>query len=143
MVIALAVVAFAAMLFLSATRERLPRVGDHWHARYSVVICGETLPPFPTTPGNVHTHGDSVIHIHPAVPAEAGRNANLARFFASAGVAFSSDRLELPDGRVVRNGDRCPDGQAGQIGLLVNGNSSDEFDRYVPQDRDVIVVEFR
>jgi hypothetical protein len=142
-VTALAGAAFAALLLAAATREPLPRVGDHWHAAYRVVLCGETLPPFPPGPGNVHTHGDGVIHIHPAVSSEAGRNANLVRFFGSAGVDFAADRIVLPDGRAFRNGDRCPDGTPGRIRLLVNGRPLDEIERYVPKDGDEVVVEFR
>jgi len=135
-------VGFVALLFAASSKPRLPRVGDHWHARYSVAICGQTLAPFPYTPGNVHTHGDGVIHIHPQAPFESGRNANLGRFFASAGVVFARGRLEFPDGRRFREGDRCPDSRQGRVRVLVNGKPSDAFERYVPQDGDQIVIEF-
>lgn len=68
---------------------RLPRVGDHWHASYEVVLCGRPEPQLAYSPGNIHTHGDGVIHIHPATPEEAGSNAHLGRFFASAGITFA------------------------------------------------------
>ncbi|MDQ7820788.1 MAG: hypothetical protein QN173_08390 [Armatimonadota bacterium] len=133
---------FTGLLVLAARQPALPRVGDHWHARYAVVVCGRERPPFPPTPGNVHTHGDGLIHIHPVLPVEAGRNATLGRFFASAGVRFSRDALEFPDGTVYRTGDRCPDGRPGRLRLLVNGRSRDAFDTYVPQDGDTIEVRF-
>lgn len=140
---AAAVVAFGGLLVVAATRPVPPRVGDHIHARYGVVICGQLHPQFPFTPGNVHTHGDGVIHVHPANAGEAGRNANLARFFESAGVKFSRDWIVFPDGKAYRNGDRCPDGSIGTVRLVMNGEPSDAFERYVPRDGDTIVVEFQ
>ncbi len=137
-----AAVGFIGLLFAASSRPRLPRVGDHWHARYSVTICGQTLTQFPYTPGNVHTHGDGVIHIHPQTPFESGRNANLGWFFAGAGVEFARGKLELPDGRRFHDGDQCPNGQPGRVRLLVNGKPSDSFEQYVPQNGDQIVVEF-
>lgn len=134
---------FVALLVLVGSRPRLPRIGDHWHARYRVVICDQEYPRFPPTPGGVHTHGDGVIHIHPQSRDESGWNANLGRFFGSAGVEFSQDRIAFPDGKTYRNGDRCPNGQAGTVRLSVNGTAHEDFERYVPQDGDTIVVEFR
>lgn len=138
----LAVVVFVALLAAAARQARGVPVGAHWHARYSMAICGQQHPQFPPAPGNVHTHGDGVIHLHPTTPAEAGRNANLKRFFLSAGVVFSRDRIVFPDGKTYRNGDRCPDGTVGEVRLLVNGKPSTVFERYLPQDGDTVVVEF-
>lgn len=139
---AVAVFVFVALLFAAASRPRGPRVGDHWHARYAVVICGERRPQFPFTQGGVHTHGDGVIHIHPQLSSESGRNATLGRFFGSAGVKFTRDSIAFPDGKAYRNGDRCPDGRLGTLHLLVNRTRSNAFDRYIPQDGDSLVVEF-
>ena len=138
-----AIVLFVGLLVIAARRPKLPKIGEHWHARYSVVICAQAHPQFPPTSGDVHTHGDGVIHIHPQQPGTAGRNATLGRFFESAGVKFSGDRIEFPDGKVYRNGDRCADGTAGKVRLQVNGKPSGAFERYVPQDGDTIVVQFR
>jgi len=129
-------------LILMAGADEPPRRGNHWHARYVVIICGVPRPQFPYTQGGVHTHGDGVVHIHPESRSEMGRNANLRRFFESAGAVFAQDRIELPDGTRYRNGDRCPDGTAGMLRLLVNGKPSDAYERYVPRDGDTIVVEF-
>lgn len=130
------------VLLVMAGGEQPPRRGDHWHARYAVVICGVPRPQFPPTQGDVHTHGDGVIHSHPQARSETGKNANLRRFFQSAGVGFARERIEFPDGTRYRNGDPCPDGSPGTLRLLVNGRPSDAFERYVPRDRDTIVVEF-
>lgn len=139
---ALGTAIFVALILLAGGSGQRPRAGDHWHARYVVIVCGLPRPHFPVTPGGVHTHGDGVIHIHPQTRREGGKAAHLARFFASAGVSFGRDGIAFPDGTRYRNGDRCPDGRAGSLRLLVNGKPSDAFDRFVPRDGDVIVVEF-
>jgi len=123
------------------------RVGDHWHARYEVVICGTRRPHLPTTPGGVHTHGDGVIHVHPETAGQAGTNANLGEFFRTAGSrffpsSFTPTSIQLPGDRPYKNGDPCPDGRPGTLRLLVNGRSEPTMDRYVIQDGDVIRVEF-
>ncbi len=134
--------AVAATVVVLMPRAKLPQVGDHWHARYLVVICGKPVPDMPFTRGAIHTQGDGVIHVEPKTRAEAGRNANLGRFFATAGVTFVRDQIAFPTGQIYRDGDRCPDGTAGHIRLLVNGQPHRAFERYVPSDGDTIVVQF-
>lgn len=131
-----------AVLVAAASRPPLARVGDHWHASYLVVICGKPVMPFPYTPGNVHTHSDGFIHVHPASAGEAGRNATLARFFASAGAEFSKDHITLAKGVTVRTGDRCADGSVGQVRLIINGRPSRAYERYAPADGDTVLLEF-
>lgn len=137
-----AAVAVVAIIVAAASRPKTPQIGDHWHARYLVVICGKPVPDMPFTLGGIHTQGDGVIHIEPKTAADAGRNASLQRFFASAGVTFARDRIAFPNGMVFRNGDRCPDGTVGTVHLLVNGRPNRSFERYVPLDGDIIVVQF-
>ncbi len=137
-----AAVALAAVIITAATSPPLPGVGDHWHARYLVVICGKPMPDLPFTQGGIHTQGDGVIHVEPKSASEARRNANLARFFASAGITFGRDRIAFPGGSVFRNGDRCPDGSTGTVRLLVNGRMSSALERYVPAEGDIVVVQF-
>lgn len=119
-----------------------PTIGDHWHAAYRIVLCGEEQPPLPVSPGNVHTHGDGLIHVHPQTAAETGANANLERFFAASGVVIGKDYIQLPGGRLYRNGDPCTDGQPGTLRVTVNGNEVADFLRYVPRDGDTIQIEF-
>lgn len=122
--------------------RRLPRVGDHWHAGYEVVLCGKPEPQLAYSPGNIHTHGDGAIHVHPEVRDEGGTNANLSRFFANSKITFSNGALRYPDGRTYRDGDACPDGKPGRLRLLVNGTVNTAMERYVPRDGDRIRVEF-
>ncbi|MGH2348190.1 MAG: hypothetical protein ACRDFT_01840 [bacterium] len=141
----LAVAAFVGIMISAASRPKAEGavVGDHWHAQFALVVCEKALPPFPVSSGGVHTHGDGLIHIHPANAAEGGRNANLGRFLASVGVRLTPTSLQLPDGTVHRNGDTCPDGKAGTMHLLINGKDNDAWNDYVLRDRDVVVIEFR
>jgi len=130
-----------------------PKLGDHWHARYEIWVCGVKQPNIPTFPGGVHTHGDGYIHIHPGNASEEGRGARLTKFFEYAGRALGTgglltgDSLQVPgDPRVYRNGDVCGEGpyqgQPGQVQVLVNGQRRDDFEDYIPHDGDTVVVVF-
>jgi hypothetical protein len=139
-------------------RAERPLIGDHWHAIYEVIICGEKLPPFPEPRPlrGIHTHGDGIIHIEPATREEEGANATLGLFLRNVGVSFSRDLLRLPDGRQFRNGDDCLDGQRGtlklEVGLVVDINNrinpcgnyqrNEEFERYRPTNADCIRIVF-
>jgi hypothetical protein len=135
-VLGLAVVAYAIR-----SQPNYPRVGAHWHAPFSIEICGQRLPPLPFSPGNIHTHGDDVIHIHPQTNEE-GRRATLATFFRSVGIEVTTESMTLPDGRTYRNGDACPDGRKGTVRVLVNGRELSDPLEYYPQDRDRIRIVF-
>lgn len=61
----------------------VPQLGDHIHQALSVWVCGEEflpdIPEFESSIG-IHTHGDGVIHIHPASQLGVGANATLDRY---------------------------------------------------------------
>ncbi|MGQ0617491.1 MAG: hypothetical protein ACT4PW_10965 [Acidimicrobiia bacterium] len=66
----------------------------------------------------IHTHSDSVIHIHPFADSAAGRKATMARFFEQVGVRMTDDALTLPDGRVFREGTtKCEGDKDGTVQL--------------------------
>ena len=145
--VVLSLVAILGALMASSGGEegsggRFPQIGDHWHADYSITLCGETEPPFPISEGGVHTHGSGVIHLHPTHNGEAGRNANLARFIASTGSRLTDESIELLSGVKYTNGDPCPDGEAGQVFLQVNGIAMTGIASYVPRDGDDIEMGF-
>ena len=119
-----------------------PRVGDHWHARYRIVVCGVTQPPLPGTHGGVHTHGGGGIHIHPRTKDEAFSNASLALFFSTSGGALTDQSLTLPSGLTFANGDRCPDGRGGQLSVTVNGDPIGNPSSYVFRNQKAIVISF-
>lgn len=139
---AVVVVGVAVVGYAIRSRPPYPRSGAHWHAPFSVEVCGRALA-FPPSPGNTHTHGDGVIHVHPESDEE-GRRATLATFFQSIGVTLTSDSLTLPDGKRFRNGDRCG-GQPGRLRVWVNDRemSVEEFLRYYPQNGDRVRVRFQ
>ncbi len=135
------VVGVAVVAYGIVHRPPYPRVGAHWHAPFSVEVCGRALS-FPPSPGNVHTHGDGIIHVHPETEEEA-RAATLETFFRSIGVSISEGVLVLPDGRKFRNGDPCS-GQPGRLRLSINGREMAvrEFLQHYPQNGDQVRVSF-
>ena len=122
--------------------QRYPQIGDHWHAPYTVVICGEDLPTDAESDGQVHSHGDGRIHIHPQSAVDVGRNATLQRYFASVGFELDNDRIKLPTGEEYSNNDECPEDGAGEVFLRVNGIRLSDISTYVPRDDDIIEVGF-
>lgn len=121
----------------------LPRMGDHWHARYSIQICDNEIPPLRGTPGGIHTHGDGVIHIHLRRDDEAGRGATLALFWVTSGGALRDDGLTLPSGEVYTDGDRCPNGERGELVVTVDGRRLEHPATYVPRDGDRLTIQFQ
>ncbi len=94
-----------------------PLITDHWHAAYSVVICGETQAPITdeTDPSGIHTHGDGVIHIHPFSESVAGTNARLGAFMEASGLDVSDDSISVPGGKEVVEGEDQCDGADAQV----------------------------
>ena len=73
------------MVFARGSRDPLtsPTTADHWHAAYTVYNCGAEMPPFlsQVDPDGIHSHGDSLIHIHPYNSSATGADARLGVFF--------------------------------------------------------------
>ena len=124
------------------TPPRIPgegRPGDHWHAALGFYICGNFLPNTAdeTDPLGIHTHGDGIVHIHPARSAAAGRNARLGVFLDAVKGKVSDSEIRLPGQDTKKNGDKCgdkpgrvqaktwPSKEPGVEGTLVTGNPSD------------------
>ncbi len=147
MITAGVILAFGAMLALLSRQPRGPGVGDHWHARFVIELCGKTQPPLPPSPGDVHTHGDGIVHIHPATAASTGRRATLRTFFRTTAVRITDASITLP-GQSYANGNRCPDGKVGTLKALAQSKGQGPFTplrdflSYVPADRDVIQIVF-
>ena len=123
-------------------------IGQHWHAPYQVEICGRPLAPYPFVDGEIHTHGDGVIHLHPQTQAFANDNANLGAFFASVESLLGRNPdgtqfLILPDGTRYEHGGSCEalDGPQ-ELVVLVNGEAIDEGPDYLPQEGDDVIVRF-
>jgi hypothetical protein len=137
-----------------------PRVNeDHWHAYLGVNVCGSWLPAAPPfeSPNGIHSHEDSLIHIHPFSTTAAGDNATVARFIEDnegADWSLSADSMKLWDGVEYRNGDPCESGElegeqarlvwsVGRYGEAWSGKprQGDPAD-YKPRDGDVIAIAF-
>lgn len=100
----------------------------HWHAALGVYDCDHWMGdstgtgiwnwPAATPSGTparadntqvyagLHSHDDGVIHMEPAVSAEAGRNATLGLYFEYGGWKLSSTGFTFL-GTTVKNGDKC------------------------------------
>jgi hypothetical protein len=119
------------------------RVGEHWHAAVRISVCGE-LYAEPPTSGGVHSHGDGLMHIHPrqGVSGESGENASVRTFFSGARILLTESSIQIPGDRLYRQGDRCPDGSAGNLVVTVNDEQVVDFLDYTPQDNDLVNIEF-
>lgn len=121
---------------------RYPTTDSDWHADYTVVVCGEDRPAFPDFGGGIHTDGDGRIHIAPSSPGQAGRSANLGRFFSNAGGRLTRTYLGLPGGGSYESGDACPSGRAAHLGVFVDGERLEDPASYVPRDGESVRVVF-
>ena len=134
------------LIWLSSSEDvsgnRYPQIGDHWHAPYTVYICGEALPTDGESDGQVHSHGDGRIHIHPQSAVDVGRNATLQRYFASVGFELGDERIKLPTGEEYSTGDECSNGDVGEVFLRVNGIRILDISAYVPRNDDIVEVGF-
>ncbi|MEX0874270.1 MAG: hypothetical protein WD646_10205 [Actinomycetota bacterium] len=141
----------AGILFSRANPPPLTRgasAGEHWHASYRIFICGQRLANYPSVEGEVHSHGDGFIHIHPSTPAATGINASLGTFLRlyETGMAKDEDdktTLTLPDGKTYTDGDRCSDGKKYDWVFTNKGDRIDEDPSlFVPHDGDALVLRF-
>jgi hypothetical protein len=141
------------------------RPQDHWHTYLGVNICGQWLTPVPafetpvgapsgTQNAGIHSHGDGLIHTHPFVTAEAGKNATLGKYAGYGDWSVSSNSIDAwtgpkgdPNQKSWSNGDTCAFGKyKGTKGVLTwevdgkskTGNPSD----YHQQDGETIAIGF-
>ncbi|MEX0761927.1 MAG: VanZ family protein [Dehalococcoidia bacterium] len=131
----------AVMALVIARNPGYPYPGDHWHAAYTIEICGETLPRLPGRPGWLHTHGDGYIHVHPFTLDQGGGLATPTLFMGMAGGTLRSDTLTLPSGESYTNGDLCPDGRSGTVQVEVNDEPVSPGS-YVIRDLDRVEIKF-
>lgn len=100
----------------------------HWHADYRVFACEQELDLIdPRGLSNkigtpvLHEHGDNRIHVEGVLVEKA--HASLRRYFDVIGGHLDEEELVYPtnDGilRRYQAGDRCPDGQPGEVQVFV------------------------
>lgn len=124
------------------TVKELPSKGDHWHASYSIVLCGEKVPARPYSQGDVHTHGKGKIHVHPHSSATAGKNANLSAFFESFDSELTNTKISIPMFGTYENGDTC-NGKPGEVVVYVDGERISDPADYVPRDGENITIKYQ
>ncbi len=95
-----------------------PTTADHWHSAYTVYNCGQQMPHFQgqTDPDGIHSHGDSLIHIHPYNSSATGEDARLGVFLDTMNASIEVD------GIFADNGEFAPilaaDGCEGEPGVI-------------------------
>jgi hypothetical protein len=122
--------------------------GEHWHASYKIYICGQRMTNYPTVEGEIHSHQDGFIHIHPSSQTFTGPNANLAAFFAlyetQLGQTPEGKRfIAFPDQTRYEDGAKCPDGKRYNLELLNMGDKIDgDPGAFTPHEGDEVVIRF-
>jgi hypothetical protein len=124
-------------------------VGEHWHATYKIFICGRRVTNYPTVEGEIHSHGDGFMHIHPATEAFAGANANIGNFLRLYETTLGrlpngKTELRFPDGSHFTDGDTCPTDHKHYDIVVTNKGKKVKGDPglYTPHDGDLIVIRF-
>lgn len=81
-----------------------PTTDDHWHSAYSIYNCGALMPPLSSQadPDGIHSHGDSIIHVHPYNSSATGLDARLGVFFEAMNVTVSAESI------LANNGEFAP-----------------------------------
>ena len=149
------------------------QLDTHWHAALGVYDCNHWLGdatgngiwnwPYATPQGaparaqdpnlyaGLHSHDDGVIHMEPAVQAEAGRNATVGLYFDYGGWKLSSTGYSFL-GTTQDNGDKCGD-ESGQLEWAVgrwDGTGAEQKlvvkhgdpARYKLYNADIVVIAF-
>lgn len=122
--------------------------GEHWHADYQIEICGRRLAPYPHVEGEIHTHGDGKIHIHPQTPAFTGVNATLGNFLLNVetniGIQEGKRFISFGDGKQYKDGDRCePSGPRQRLTVLLNGKEYKQNPAdLIMHNGDVVMIRF-
>jgi hypothetical protein len=124
-------------------------IGEHWHASYRIYVCGQRVTNYPTVEGELHSHGDGFMHIHPSTPNFSGDNASLGSFLrlyeTALGVLPNGKRtLIFPDGTSYTDGGRCPGSRKRYNVELLNKGKRVESDpgKFRPHEGDTVVIRF-
>jgi hypothetical protein len=101
---------------ISAQGNSAPAVGTTWYTGLAIDECGKVLPNIKTTkdPFGITTKGDGIIYIDPTTKKAAGANATLGKFASSIGMTLNAAALQVPGGKLYRDGDSC-EGSAGHV----------------------------
>jgi len=123
--------------------------GEHWHASLKMYICGKQLTNYPNVEGEVHSHGDGFMHIHPSTPAASGDLASLGTFLRTYQTAITETPdgkrvLTFPGGTTYTDGDRCPKSKEREKIVVTNKGKPVTGDpgAFLPHDGDAVEIVF-
>ena len=128
----------------------------HWHADYEVWVCGEEIDLIDPKGLNnkigtpvLHEHNDHRIHVEGTVLRY--EDVHLGTYFDVIGGKLTSTELMYQTNEElvhVANGDVCPDGSVGTLGVFVNGERISDPGAYLlaPEifvpNGDCIIIDF-
>lgn len=97
------VVALAGLVwFARGSRDPVisPTIEDHWHSAYTVFDCGNRMPIFTgaNDPDGIHSHGDSLIHIHPRNSSATGEDARVGVFLETMNAEITTEGIFANNG---------------------------------------------
>ena len=128
--------------------------GEHWHTSYKIYICGKRMTNYPTVEGEIHSHADGFMHIHPSTPAATGDNANIRTFLLLYETSLVLDpdgkkKLTFPDGTSYTDGDTCPKSKKDKkkkydLELYNKGKrvDIDDIGSFIMHDGDAVEIRF-
>jgi hypothetical protein len=128
-----------------------PILGDHWHTAYGIYNCDTFVPPLSDQVADatgLHTHEDSLMHIHPFSTAYTGDRATIGAWGETTGLELTNTSIDAASVH-VENGDDCADGPgtvqvmkwdsiADEEGELLDGDLAD----YAMQDGEILTIAF-
>lgn len=121
--------------------------GEHWHASLKIFVCGKRMTDYPNIEGEIHSHGDGFMHIHPTT--QTNELASLGTYLRTYQTALQTSpegktTLTFPDGKSYTDGDRCPkDDKRHDIVVTNKGEQVDAPpDAFLPHDGDAVVIRF-
>ena len=98
------VVVLGVVLVIAARGSRdpvtSPTTEDHWHSAYTIYDCGVAVPALQgqVDPDGIHSHGDSLIHIHPYNSSATGEDARLGVFLETMNASIDVDGIFAENG---------------------------------------------
>lgn len=124
-------------------------IGEHWHTSYKIFICGKQVTNYPTVEGEIHSHGDGFMHIHPSTQFASGDNANVRTFLQLYETTLTQDEkgrnsLTFPDGTKYTDGDKCKnDGKRYDLTLENKGKAfKGDLGSFKMHNGDALVLAF-
>jgi len=112
-VLAVIILGIGLVVVARANREPAapPRIGDHWHSAYSIYDCGEEVPFWESAadPDGIHSHQDSVIHIHPFNSSATGDDAQMSVLLEAMFATVTPEAITTREAGTISAADGCGD----------------------------------